>query len=202
MKVYNIYLAIFVMLFTMSVEAPTLHAQSMNKKYRTVNVSRIINAPADRVWEAMVLDYGEISNFAPSIYTSNYERGSLKGEEGAERKCEFNKKGSRWTHERIMDLDNENMVMRNRVIDANKFPLDIDNSQAFYRVQDNGDGTSTASYEFQFRAKPALMGFMMQGRFKKLLGETLIGLEHYVTTGEVVNATTGNWKEIKKKYTS
>ena len=144
MKLYNLYLAIFVMLFTMSVQAPTIHAQSMSKKYRTVHVSRIINAPADRVWEAMVLDYGEISNFAPSIYASTYERGSLKGEKGAERKCEFNKKGSRWTHERIMDLDNENMVMRNRVIDANKFPLDIDNSQAYYRVKDNGDGTSTA----------------------------------------------------------
>lgn len=177
-------------------------AQSMSKKYHTVNVSRVIDAPADRVWQAMVLDYGEISNFAPSIYASNYERGSLKGEEGAERKCAFNSKGNRWTHERIESIDHDNMVMRNRVIDASKFPLDIDNSQAYYRIKDNGDGTATASYEFQFRARPSFMGIMMKGRFKKLLGETLIGLDHYVTTGEVVNATTGNWKEIKKKYKS
>ena len=189
---------LIVMLLLMGV--PDALAQSMSKKYKTVNVERVINAPADRVWEAMVLDYGEISNFAPSIYASSYERGSLKGDLGAERKCEFNKKGTRWTHERIGDIDHENMEMRNTIIDAGKFPLDMDNSQAFYRVKDNGDGTSTASYEFQFRAKPAFMGGIMKGRFKKLLGDTLIGLDHYVTTGEIVNATTGNWKEVKKKY--
>ncbi len=172
----------------------------MSKKYKTIKVERVINAPAERVWQAMVLDYGEISNFAPSIYASNYERGSLKGELGAERKCSFNKKGTRWTHERIGAIDNEQMVMRNYIIDAGKFPLDMDNSQAFYRVQDNGDGTSTASYEFQYRAKPAFMGGIMKGRFKKQLAETLMGLDHYVTTGEIVNATTGNWKAIKKKY--
>ena len=150
----------------------------------------------------MVLDYGEISNFAPAIYASYYEKGSLKGEVGAERKCEFNKNGSRWTHERIVSIDHEGMVMQNRMIDGGKFPLDRDNSQAFYRVVDHEDGTSTASYEFQFRAKPALMGFLMKGQFKKQLNETLMGLDHYITTGEVVNATTGNWKEIKKKYKS
>ena len=202
MKLSALYLGISTLFFTMTVEPAVLQAQSMSKKYRTVKVSRVINAPASRVWEALVLDYGEISNFAPSIYASNYERGSLKGEVGAERKCEFNKKGTRWSHERLVEVDHENMVARNIIIDAGKFPLDKDNSQAYYRVVDNGDGTSTASYEFQFRAKPAFMGFMMKGSFKKQLGDVLVGLEHYVTTGEVVNATTGNWKEVKKKYNS
>ena len=186
----------------MTVQPSSLHAQSMKKKYHTISVSRTIQAPAARVWKAMVLDYGEISNFAPSIYASNYERGSLKGEVGAERKCEFNKKGTRWSHERLVEVDHQNMVARNRIIDAAKFPLNIDNTQAYYRVKDNGDGTSTASYEFQFRAKPAIMGLMMKGQFKKNLSDVLIGLEHYITTGEVVNAHTGNWKEVKKKYKS
>ncbi len=175
-------------------------AQSMSKKYRTIKVETKINVPAEKVWQAMVLDYGEIANFSPYIHASNYEKGSLKGEKGAERKCSFNEKGSRWTHERIAEIDNQNMIMRNIVIDAEKFPLDMDNSQAFYRVKDNGDGTATASYEFQFRTKPAFMGAIAKGSFKKTLAGTLVGLKHYVETGEKVNAINGRYKEIKNKY--
>ncbi len=175
-------------------------SQSMSKKYKTLKVETKINASAERVWEAMVLDYGEIANFSPYIYASNYISGSIKGEKGAKRKCSFNEKGTRWTHERIVEIDNSAMVMRNIVIDGEKFPLDMDNSQAFYRVKDNGDGTATASYEFQFRTKPAFMGTIAKGSFRKTLAGTLVGLKHYVETGEKVNAENGKYKEIKKKY--
>lgn len=175
-------------------------AQSMEKKFRTVKVEMRINAPAKRVWEAMVLDYGEISNFSPYIYTSEYTNNSLKGELGAERKCNFNKKGTQWSKERIAEIDNENMVMRNVVIDGAKLPLNFDNSQAFYRVKDNGDGTSTASYEFQFRTKPAFLGIIAKGGFKKQMPGTLVGLKHYIETGERVTGGTDKYKEIKKKY--
>lgn len=175
-------------------------AQSMEKNFRTLQVELKINAPAERVWEAMVLDYGEIANFSPYIFASNYENGSLKGTLGAERKCYFNEKGTQWSHERIAAIDNDKMEMRNIIIDAAKFPLNLDNSQAFYSVKDNGDGTSTASYKFQFRTKPAFMGFFAKGPFKRTLKGTLIGLKHYVETGEKVNGVNGKYDEIKDKY--
>lgn len=177
-------------------------AQSMSKKYKTVVSEITINAPAERVWEAMVLDYGEISNFSPYIYASNYEHGSLKGDINAERKCSFNAKGTRWTHEQIREIDNQNMVMKNVVLAANKFPLNTDNSFAYYSVKDNGNGTATASYEFRYRTKPGFMTGLVKGQFQKTLDGTLIGLKHYIETGEKVNATTDNWKAIKKQYKS
>ena len=112
-----------------------LNAQSMSKKYKMIKVETVINAPADRVWQAMVKDYGEIGNFSPYIYSSNYESGSLEGKEGAERKCMFDKKGTRWSHEKIAEINEKTMVMRNVIVDAAKFPLDSDNSQAYYRVR-------------------------------------------------------------------
>ncbi|MDC7998389.1 SRPBCC family protein [Gilvibacter sediminis] len=175
-------------------------AQSMAKKYKTVHVKLEINAPAERVWEAMVLDYGEISNFSPYIYTSEYTNGSLKGEVGATRKCNFNEKGTQWSHEKIAEINHQDMIMRNIIIEGKKLPLNLDNSQAFYRVTDNGDGTSTAEYEFQFRTKPAFMGFIAKGQFRKQLKGTLVGLKHYIETGERVTGGNGVYEKIKANY--
>jgi len=175
-------------------------AQSMSKPYKTVVAERVSEAPAERVWQAMVLDYGEISNFSPSIYASEYQAGSLFGEVGAERVCHFNANGTRWSHERIAELDSDAMVMKNTIVDAAKFPLNTDNSYAIYSVDDNGDGTSTARYTFHYRTQPGIMTGLVKGTFQRQLDDTLIGLEHYVQTGEVVNATTGNWRDIRRQY--
>ena len=177
-----------------------LVAQSMSKPYRTLHVERHIAAPAETVWNALVLDYGKISDFSPFIYSSNYESGSLSGVVGAERRCSFNDKGTRWAHERIAEIDSEARTMKNVVLDAGKFPIDPDNSYAVYSVRDNGDGTSTAGYTFHFRTTPAFMGGMMKGAFVKSLNETLIGLEHHLTTGERVTGGSDNAKTMVKTY--
>ncbi len=85
-------------------------------------------------------------------------------------------------------------------IDGKKLPLNFDNSQAFYRVADNGDGSSTASYEFQYRTKPGFMTGFVKGSFAKQLEGTLIGLKHYVETQEKVTPVNKRYKEIKERY--
>ena len=169
--IYSTLILTVILLLAASVSA---FAQSMADDYRQMVVTRTIDAPAERVWEALVDDYGEIAHFSPFIYASDYENGSLEGREGAERKCMFNAKGTRWSHERIALIDEENMRMKNVIIDAQKFPLNLDNSYAIYSVTDNGDGTCTAGYEFNFRTAPAFMGGLVTGSFKKSLNETLI----------------------------
>lgn len=176
-------------------------AQKMDKKYKSVEVEIKINAPAEKVWNAMVKDYGAISNWSPYIYAASYENGSLDGVEGAERKCDLNENGSRWVHERIVSIDDRKMEMRNIILDGAKFPLDKENTQAYYRVKDNGNGTSTASYLMQFRGKPAFMTGMMKGSFKKSLENNLKGLKHYVETGEEVTPANDRIKVIKDLYT-
>lgn len=172
----------------------------MKKKAHTVTAEITINAPAEAVWQSMVLDYGQIGNFSPYIYSSGYEAGSLVGEVGAERKCSFDPEGKQWIHERIAAIDSENMVMRNVPINGAKLPMDFDNTQAYYRVTDNGDGTSTASYELQLRTKPAFLGFLAKGNFKKQLEGTLIGLKHFVETGQPVTPMNQLYDEIRNQY--
>ena len=173
---------------------------TFGQKTHTIHVKRVINAPAAVVWKAAAKDYGEVSNWHRYLYTSNYVEGSLIGVKGARRMCNFNEKGTRWLKEEIGSVDDKNMVMKNLIIGAAKFPMDTENSYAYTRVTDNGDNTATLSYELVYRTKPAFMGGLAKGKFKRMLNELQIGVEHYVTTGEILNATTGNWKDVKKKY--
>ncbi|MBV6644061.1 MAG: SRPBCC family protein [Cyclobacteriaceae bacterium] len=175
-------------------------AQKMDKKYKSIEVEIEINAPAEKVWNTMVKDYGAISNWSPYIYAASCENGSLQGVEGAERKCDLNENGSRWVHERIASIDDRKMEMRNIILDGAKFPLDKENTQAYYRVKDNGNGTSKASYLMEFRGKPAIMTGMMKGSFKKSLENNLKGLKHYVETGEEVTPANDRIKGIKDLY--
>lgn len=176
--------------------------QSMNKKYRTIEVEIAINAPAEKVWNNMVKDYGAVSNWSPYVYSANYENGYINGVVGAERKCQLNEKGSRWVHEKIAEIDEKKMVMRNIILDSNKFPLNADNTQVYYRVKDNEDGTCTASYLMQFRAKPAIMGIFMKRSLRKSLENNLKGLKHYSETGEKVTPMNEEIKQIKKMYSA
>ena len=180
----------------------SLSAQDMNKTHRVIEVYRTIDAPAERVWQALVGDYGEISNYSPFIYASNYEAGSLEGKVGAERKCYFDKKSKKYSHERIAMIDGQNMQMKNIILDVDGLPLDPDNSYAIYSVEDLGNGKSRAGYTFYMRTKPSFMGGLAAGSFEKSLNETLIGLEHYLTTGERVTGGSDNADVVVKQAKS
>ncbi|MCI4670621.1 MAG: SRPBCC family protein [Bacteroidia bacterium] len=176
------------------------YGQSMDKKYKSFEVSRDLPIAAEKVWEAVALDYGKIAESHPKIWYSGYEAGSLKGGLNAQRRCDFNKSGSRVLHEQIVDWDPENMLFVNRVLEAGGFPIDPDNTRATYKVTDLGEGKSRISMKMEFRSKPSFMMGMLKSQFQKLLADYFIALEHHLTTGEVVNAKEGNYKEIKKKY--
>ena len=178
--------------------APNAHAQSMEKKYRVVEVSRTMSHSPQALWQAVAGDYGNIANSHPQIVSSEYQSGSLKGELGAERKCNFDGDNKSWTHERIVGWDEANMVMTNAVITSDNYPLDADNSRAIYSVIPTADGGSTFNLRFEFRTDPAFMGPMVQGKFETLLEQYMVAVDHYLSTGEAV--TMENFAEIEKMY--
>lgn len=163
-------------------------------------VSKEFNLPAAKVWQVVGEDYGAIANSHPKIINSSYINGSLEAKEGAERVCNFNEKGTQYLKEKMINYDPANMTFINTVYQAGKFPVDPEVTQAIYKVEDLGNGRSRLIFDMQFRTKPAFMGSMMKGKFKGLIEDYFIAIEHNVRTGEAV--TKENFKEIKRKYKS
>lgn len=188
---------LLLIVMTLMVTVSVSMAQSMSKKYRTLEVSRELPFSAEKVWAAVAEDYGNIANAHPMIIASEYTAGSLKGEKGAQRLCYFNDKHTQVLHEEIIDWNPEEMTFVNRIIEAKKFPLNEDNTRGTYKVESLGANKSRITMLMEFRTKPAMMGFMAQGKFKNLLKDYFIAIEHNLKTGESVTAK--NFKEIKKE---
>ncbi|MEM6628539.1 MAG: SRPBCC family protein [Bacteroidota bacterium] len=174
-----------------------LQAQK-KKKAQTFTVSHVINAPAEKVWAVVGEDYGAIANSHPKIVSSNYINGTLKAGEGAERVCNFNEKGTQYLKEKQVNYDPDNYTFRNQVFQAGKFPVDPEYTYAIYKVEAIDDRSSRFTFDMNYRTKPAFMGGMMKGNFKKLIREYALAIEHHVNTGEPVNKD--NFKSIKKSY--
>ncbi len=173
-------------------------AQSMSKKYKTFTVSRVLPFSQEKVWAAVADDYGNIANSHPKIIASNYVEGSLKGGEKAQRMCYFNDKKTRLLKEEIVEWKPAEGYFVNRVLKAEKFPVNTDNTRATYMVKALGPNKTEFSMKMEFRTKPAIMGAMAQGQFKKLLNDYMLAVEHHIATGESVTAA--NFKDVKRQY--
>ena len=168
------------------------------KKAQTFTVSRIIEAPIEKVWAVVGEDYGAIANSHPGIISSEYTNGSLKGGEGVERVCYLNDKKTKATHEKQINYDPENYSFKAKVYQADGIPMDPDYTFAAYRVEKIDANTSKLIIGMNYGTKPAFMGAMAKGRFKKTIEGYVLAVDHHVRTGEVVNKE--NFKEIKKLY--
>jgi len=184
--------------FLLLLSSSFLISANAQKKVKKFSVSRVFDIPAEKVWKVVGEDYGGIAYSHPKIISSNYISGSLKAGEGAERVCNFNKKGTKYLKEKMVNYDPENMTFINKVYQAGRFPVDADYTQAVYKVEDLGNGKSKLTFDMQFRTKPAFMGGMAKGNFKKLIKDYMISIEHHARTGEKV--TKANFKKIKKQY--
>jgi len=168
------------------------------EKIKTFTVSKVMDIPADKVWAVVGVDYGAIASSHPKIVSSNYVGGTLHAGEGAERICNFNESGTKFLREVMKDYDPENMTFVNQITQAGKSPMDADVTRAIYKVEDPGNGKTRFTFDMQFRTKPAFMGAMAKGKFKGLIEDYFIAIEHPVRTGETV--TKENFKQIKKFY--
>ena len=69
-----------------------------------------------------------------------------------------------------------------------------------YSVEKVDANTSTIKAHLMYRTKPAFMGGMVKGKFKALMEDYFLAIEHHIMTGE--NVYVENFKSIKKQYKS
>ena len=162
----NRIIKIFASATFLALSSLTLHAQ---KKVQTFTVTETIQASAAQVWAVVGEDYGAIAHSHPKIVQSDYINGTLKAGEGAERVCYFNESGSRFLKEKQTSYDPDNYTFINQVFQAGKFPVDPEYTFAEYKVVPVDDKTSQFVFNMTFRTKPAFMGGLMKGSFKKLI---------------------------------
>jgi hypothetical protein len=183
-----------------SSQAQAQETSTKTKKTQKVHIVKVLPISADKVWGAVAEDFGKIANSHPKIWYSSYEAGSLKGELGAQRRCDFNEKGTKVLHEKITGFDAEKMELYVQILETANFPIDPDYSNGSYKLKAIDATHTEVTFDFEFRTKPAMMGAMAKGKFGGLIEDYMIALEHYLTTGEIVNAKVGNFKEVKKAH--
>lgn len=169
------------------------------KKVKSFVVTRVIPAPIESVWKVVGEDFGAIANSHPGIVSSAYNQGSITyGGEGAERICNLNEEGTKYVKEKQLDYDAENHRFTVQVYHSEGIPLSPEHTKAVYAVRAIDENTSEVSFEMTYRTKPAFLGWMAKGKFKRGIEDYLIAVEHHVITGENVNKD--NFKQIKKNY--
>ena len=174
--------------------------KSKEKKVHKFTIERTISASASDVWSVVGEDFGAVSKSHPKIVSSTYINGSLKAEKGAERVCNFNEKKTKFTHEKIVEYDPSNFMLKVKVFNAEGIPMNTDYSYAIYSVVPINNESSKLVFTMQYRTKPAFLGGIAKGGFKKTIRNYTLAVEHYVLTGEAV--TKDNFKRIKKAYGS
>ena len=168
------------------------------QKTQSFTVERTINLSAEKVWAVVGEDFGGIANSHPKIVSSKFNQGTLTAGEGAERVCYYNESGSKFVKEKQVGYDAENYTFSVQIFQAGKLPLVPELTQATYKVVPIDENSCRFEFAMEYRTKPAFMGAMAKGKFKKTIADYAIAVEHYAKTGEEVNKD--NFKAIKKQY--
>ena len=103
-------------------------------------------------------------------------------------------------HEKITKWNAEEMSFTQIIKDYKKFPIDKEHTEVVYSVERIDGNTSKIKANLMYRTKPAFMGGMAKGKFRGMLEDYFLAIEHHIKTGEKV--TVENFKSIKKHYKS
>ncbi len=143
-----------------------------------VKLSRIINAPVERVWNSWD-DFGSIDLFNPNLNKSFLLPGSRKTGLGATRQCDL-KDGKNYIQERITEY----VPQRRMVVDIFNGTIPLKRAVAAIDIEAAGFDRSKVTFTMTFEPKYGLIGKlmtpMMKRQFGRLLGKLIDGNKAFV----------------------
>lgn len=158
---------------------------------KTFRLQIHINAPKAKVWEVLAVKFGEIDKWSPAIAESHYTTPG-EGCEGAVRVCK--PEGTNFTPVERLTKWQEGKYMQ-VVHEEKDGPFRAFIAESW--LEEDATGTKL-TVDGHFRGKFPMNLFMGIGMMKKQTLKQLIGLKHYIATGEAVNAK--NFDQIAKRY--
>ena len=173
-------------------------AQDENKKVKSFEVERVINAPAEKVWQVVGEEFTDIAKSHPLLSGSHYVEGSAKTGEGCERVCSIDEAGQKYTKEKIVNYNPSEQSFKAQISEVGGLPLIASSSYMLYNVDPIDDNSCTIKFKMVYLTDPAFMGSLAKGKFKKNIENYAIAIQHHVLTGEDVDPE--NFKSIKKRY--
>ncbi|NME67965.1 SRPBCC family protein [Flammeovirga aprica] len=163
-----------------------------------ITIKQYIPARVDKVWAVVGEDFGGIAKTNPNIVSSSLINGFERAGEGAERVCNFNYEGTSYIHEKQVDFNPDNYSFKVKVFHVHGTPLKEEESFAEYKLIPKDANTCELIFSFQYETTPFFLGDVMKPFMKEDLKDYLVGIQHYVLTGEDVNHK--NIDHLKQKY--
>ena len=170
----------------------------MGQKVQSFTISRTIQSPASKVWKVVGEEFGDIAKTHPNLSSSHYLDGNKLGGEGCTRVCNLDDKGKKYTKEKQVDYNPTEYSFKAKIYAKEGIPMDPAYSYMAYKVVPVDANSCKLILTMNYRTKPAFMGALAKGKFKKTINDYAIGVQHYVQTGEEV--TRANFSKIKAKY--
>ncbi len=152
----------------------------------TTEISRTIHAPIETVWPILA-DFGQTHRWNPEVAHSA-SVGDLATGLGAQRSCEFDDTGSKWITEEIVAFDEPGHRYTVQLIGGPSKPP-IEEVLVDIKAVATTPETTTVTMAATLNGRGPLqkaMATMGVAAMKRVLGRVLHGLDHHVTTGEVV----------------
>lgn len=160
---------------------------------KTTEIKEVINASAEKIWDVLFTQYGDIHIHNPNMQSSNYVSKDTTGALNCVRHCQFDDKLS--LQEKITDFDvNKRMKLE---VTGNNLPF-VKDISATYELSTLGNGKTELKMTSHTSTSPGFMIHLMAGTLKKGLLHHLFGMKYYIETGKVV--TKENYSEVFKNY--
>ncbi len=149
---------------------------------KSIEVTQVLNATKEKVWNALFNDYGDIHLHNPGIIKSHNLNDATKGALGCSRHCEF--EGGMFIDEEITEVnENENFTVK---VTNSSYPPAIKEWFSIYQINALGDDKTEVKMTLNILTDPEEMAEGMVEQMKDPLGFYLLGLGYHLETGTAV----------------
>lgn len=149
---------------------------------KSIEVTQVLNAAKEKIWNALFNDYGDIHLHNPGIVKSHNLNDATKGALGCSRHCEF--VDGNFIDEKITQVK-ENKTFTVTVINSS-YPPTVKEWYSVYELTSLGDDKTEIKMTLNILTDPEMMADGIVEQMKEPLGFYLIGLGYYIETGTAV----------------